>query len=116
MNQLMWMLLPIMNRQMNAMAYQGRQIVFWTHRVDGGFASIPVVRSTLDGIVNLAWRCCLVRGDARQKLYVPFKASFHSLTRETASSYTVDGFFLARTVSLPPLLLAGILAGSRSDG
>lgn len=64
------------------------------------------------------WIVLILLGEAAHQLLrgngeddIPFKASFHSLTLETASSYTVEGFFLARTVSLPPLLLAGNLLG-----
>ena len=64
------------------------------------------------------WIVLILLGEAVYELMraneeddIPFKASFHSLTLETASSYTVEGFFLARTVSLPPLLLAGNLLG-----
>ena len=66
------------------------------------------------------WIVLILLGEAVYELMraneeddIPFKASFHSLTLETASSYTVEGFFLARTVSLPPLSLAGNLLGDR---
>ena len=67
---------------------------------------------------DFRWIVLILLGEAVYELMraneeddIPFKASFHSLTLETASSYTVEGFFLARTVSLPPLLLAESLLG-----